>query len=135
MGRQFDSFGNLKNWWHNETLEKYMEKSKCFIKQYSKYKINEKHIDGINSLGENIADNGGFKVAYRTYKKYIKDKIEDEIDELNKLETNYTQDQLFWIASAQTWCNKRRDGNVFFFWSRVSQANQLINYRKYSCYD
>ncbi|XP_063703236.1 neprilysin-2-like [Culicoides brevitarsis] len=109
MGRQFDSTGNLKNWWHNETLEKYVQRAKCFVNQYSKYTVDSQHVDGINSLGENIADNGGFKVAYRTYKKIVKDDIEQELRDAG---FKYTRDQLFWIAGAQTWCTKRRKESI-----------------------
>lgn len=112
MGRQFDSTGNLKNWWHNETLQKYFTKAQCFVDQYSKYVMDGQHVDGINSLGENIADNGGFKVAYKTYKNIIKQgkDSDKELQELMAAGFNYTRDQLFWIAGAQTWCTKRRKG-------------------------
>lgn len=114
MGRQFDSTGNLKNWWHNETLSKYVEKAKCFVNQYGKYMINGQHVDGVNSLGENIADNGGFKVAYRSYKNLVRgDKESDkEHEELKLAGFNYTRDQLFWITGAQTWCTKRRKESI-----------------------
>uniref|UniRef100_A0A336LW57 CSON006474 protein n=1 Tax=Culicoides sonorensis TaxID=179676 RepID=A0A336LW57_CULSO len=113
MGSQFDAYGNLKNWWHNQTLYKYFDKAKCFVEQYSKYSVNGHHVDGVNSLGENIADNGGFKVAYKTYKNIIKgDAYDKEHEELKAAGFKYTRDQLFWIAGAQTWCTKRRNESI-----------------------
>jgi predicted metalloendopeptidase len=40
-GRRFDSSGNLKQWWTNETISKYMDKATCFIDQYNNYYIPE----------------------------------------------------------------------------------------------
>lgn len=63
--------GNLVDWWHPVTKEKYVKKAKCIIKQYGNYSIPELglHLNGINTQGENIADNGGIKQAYRAYSK------------------------------------------------------------------
>ena len=54
------------------TKEKYVNKAKCIIAQYGNYSIPELglRLNGINTQGENIADNGGIKEAYRAYSKY-----------------------------------------------------------------
>merc|ERR1712142_969446 len=67
QGRQFDQEGNLVNWWHPETTSRYLNKAECIIKQYSNYTFPELEnlpVNGINTQGENIADNGGIKEAY-----------------------------------------------------------------------
>ena len=50
-----------------------MNKAKCIIAQYGNYSIPELdlRLNGINTQGENIADNGGIKEAYRAYSKYL----------------------------------------------------------------
>lgn len=56
-------------------------------------------MNGYRTLGENIADYGGVKLAYATYKKSNQNGPEPTLPGLN-----YTSDQLFWIAAAQKWC-------------------------------
>ena len=73
QGRRFDAEGNLNNWWDDETSAKYVEKTKCIIYQYGNYTEPSVNLplNGINTQGENIADNAGFKQAYRAYGKEI----------------------------------------------------------------
>ena len=63
--------GNLRNWWEPETMEKFLQKTECIISQYGNYTAEEINVklNGINTQGENIADNGGIKEAYRAYSK------------------------------------------------------------------
>lgn len=106
LGSRFDSNGNLNNWWNNSTKNTYIEKTKCMIQQYANYQeptlgIN---LNGVSTLGENIADNGGIKISYKAYKKYI----EKYGRESGLFSLNYTPEQLFWIQNAQTWCTVYR---------------------------
>lgn len=61
-------------------------------------------INGQNTQGLNIADNGGIKEAYLAYEDYEKQNGEES--RLPGLP--YTPRQLFWISSANTWCAKIR---------------------------
>lgn len=56
----------------------------------------------MNTQGENIADNGGLKFSYNAYKKWTeKNGIEKRLPGLHQ----YSPEQMFWIAAAQTWCS------------------------------
>ena len=65
--------GNLDNWWKFETFSKFLNKTRCIIEQYGNYTVPELEINlnGITTQGENIADNGGIKEAYRAYGKIV----------------------------------------------------------------
>lgn len=60
QGSQYDSEGNLQNWWAEETRAAYLEKAQCIIDQYGNYiePATNLPLNGINTQGENIADNG-----------------------------------------------------------------------------
>lgn len=55
-GRQFDSEGNLKEWWNNETIEAFREQTACIIDQYTGYRIDSHRINGKMTQGENIGN-------------------------------------------------------------------------------
>ena len=68
QGSQFDLDGNLVNWWEDKTKKAYLEKARCIIEQYGNYtepnvKLN---LNGINTQGENIADNGELRLKIIT---------------------------------------------------------------------
>ncbi|KAH8273040.1 hypothetical protein KR018_002243, partial [Drosophila ironensis] len=105
-GRQFDKEGNMMQWWNNATIEAFRERTQCVIDQYSRYKINEvdMYMDGRMTQGENIADNGGLKQAFRAYKKW--EALHGREQLLPGL--NMTHDQLFFLNYAQIWCGSMR---------------------------
>nr|XP_014279943.2 endothelin-converting enzyme homolog [Halyomorpha halys] len=105
QGREYDKFGNMHQWWNNKTIERFKKQTECVVKQYSSYEINTKHLNGKQTLGENIADNGGLKAAYRAYLDWV-DKNKEEIP-LPAL--NLTHKQLFFLSFAQVWCSASTD--------------------------
>ncbi|EDV26135.1 uncharacterized protein TRIADDRAFT_37639 [Trichoplax adhaerens] len=99
-GLKFDSVGNLKSWWEDEANTAYEQHAKCMIDQYARYKIDNINLNGNLTITENIADNGGMKLAYNAYQKWKNDN-EQEV-QLPGLK--YTPDQMLFIAFAQIWC-------------------------------
>ncbi|XP_017799517.1 PREDICTED: neprilysin-11-like [Habropoda laboriosa] len=111
QGRRFDENGNLRQWWSTETLQHYHEKVECMIKQYSSYHLpelgNNFTVNGVNTQGENIADNGGIREAYRAYQRLKTRSVNRQA--LPGLAT-YTQEQLFFVGFAQVWCGNDTNG-------------------------
>ena len=68
-GEVAERYCNLVDWWEPSTKASYLRKASCIIEQYGGYKIERLglSLNGINTQGENIADNGGIKEAYRAY--------------------------------------------------------------------
>ena len=99
QGRQYDADGNMRNWWKNNTLEAYKEKIKCIEQEYGNFTVNGEHINGLQTLGENIADNGGLKAAFRAFTSLTKKDRHWNYGELPGL--NLTDRQLFFTSFAQ----------------------------------
>ncbi|KAK4879427.1 hypothetical protein RN001_007573 [Aquatica leii] len=105
-GRQFDKEGNLNEWWSTKTRDTFKEKAECIIRQYDNYIYKEfnQSLNGVNTQGENIADNAGMKVSYLAYQSWVKENgIEPKLPGLD-----YSPNQMFWISAAQLWCSKYR---------------------------
>jgi putative endopeptidase len=101
-GSQFDAKGNLKEWWTKEDRAKFESRTQCVDDQYSKYiAVDDMHINGKLTLGENVADLGGEILAYIAWKDATKDKELQPIDGL-------TPDQRFFIGYAQWDCGNDR---------------------------
>lgn len=65
QGREYDKDGNLRRWWKNSSVEAFKKQTQCMVEQYGNYSINKEPLNGRHTLGENIADNGGLKAAYK----------------------------------------------------------------------
>ena len=101
-GSQFDAAGNLKNWWTKSDREKFEERTKCIRDQYSSYVVvDDIHINGALTLGEDVADLGGEILAYVAWKFATKDKNLQPIDGL-------TPEQRFFVGYAQWACANER---------------------------
>ncbi len=100
-GSQFDADGNLRDWWSASTKKQFAEATKCVVDQYSKYEaVPGVHLDGKLTAGENIADNGGVKLAYEAYKAWRDGQsVPRDVE-------GYSDDQLYYLAYAQSWCEK-----------------------------
>jgi putative endopeptidase len=65
QGRKYDYRGHLDNWWNDSDLMNYNNITKKLLDQYNNYKIDGMQINGLLTLGENLADLGGCTLAYR----------------------------------------------------------------------
>ncbi|KAL1500832.1 hypothetical protein ABEB36_006264 [Hypothenemus hampei] len=115
QGYLYNPDGVIKPWWGNETKENFSNRIQCFIDQYSNYSIPEINatLSGSGSLNENIADNGGLRNAYGTFKKLFN----STNDVYNISGYQVTQEQLFFVGYGTMWCNSES----------ISYLNSLVN--------
>jgi putative endopeptidase len=106
-GRQFDAQGNLRDWWTPEDAAKYKAAAQLVVDQFNAYTVVDtaSHVNGRQTLGENIADLGGLTVAYYAMEKAIAGKPKTKID-------GFTPEQRFFLGWAQIWRGLSRDEQV-----------------------
>jgi putative endopeptidase len=103
-GSQYDAEGNLKNWWTEADKKAYESRTDLVVKQYDAYEpIKGEHVNGKLTLGENIADIGGLKIAFAAYQNSLKGKpTPAPID-------GFTGPQRFFFGAATVWRNHIRE--------------------------
>ncbi len=107
-GRQFDADGNLRDWWTAKVNTEFNQRAACVVDQYQGYKpIDDLHLDGKLTLGENIADLGGIKLALTSYRAAQKARPEPR-PAVSGLSAQLNDEQLLFLGMAQSWCEKRR---------------------------
>jgi putative endopeptidase len=105
-GRQFDGKGNLRDWWTTEDGKKFDDKADCTVKEYDSFvAVDDVHVNGKLTLGENTADNGGLRLAFMAY---LADAKRKNIDVTKKDDDGYTPLQQFFLGHAQSWCGSAR---------------------------
>ncbi|TKD10388.1 M13 family metallopeptidase [Polyangium fumosum] len=103
-GSQYAGNGNLENWWEPSVGELFKKKTTCVEEQYSKYEpLPGVKLNGKLTLGENIADLGGLRLAFMAYREMRKGAANMTVA------GGFTEDQQFFLAHAQAWCAKSRD--------------------------
>jgi putative endopeptidase len=102
QGRKFDAAGNLRDWWTAQDAKKYKERADQIARQYGNFvAVDDLKVNGALTLGENIADLGGLKIAYLALQKTLKGKPEKKIDA-------FTPEQRYFLAFAQIWRGLQR---------------------------
>jgi putative endopeptidase len=102
QGSQFDSTGNLANWWSEADLKSFKERAQCVIDQFNSFEV-EKGLNQNGKLvaGESIADLGGLVVAYAAFQKAMEGKPRVTID-------GFTPEQRFFLGYARGWATNMR---------------------------
>jgi putative endopeptidase len=104
QGRKFGPDGSLEDWWTQQDAAEFTKRVKRLIAQFSAYEaLPGLHVNGANTVGENIGDLGGLNMAYHAYQLSLKGQPAPVIDGL-------TGDQRFFLSWAQVWRTKYRDG-------------------------
>ncbi len=103
MGAEFDAQGRMANWWTAEDQAHFKAAGQKLVEQYDAYQaLPGLHVNGQQTLGENIADVSGLTIALIAYHKSLDGKPAPVIGGLSG-------DQRFFLAFAQSWREKTRD--------------------------
>jgi putative endopeptidase len=106
QGRQYDAAGNLKEWWTKADADKFKTKADKVAAFYNNFSLlDNQHVNGSLTLGENLADIGGLNIAYDAFKLTEQGKGDKKID-------GFTPDQRFFLSFAQVWRIKDRDESM-----------------------
>jgi putative endopeptidase len=97
-GSKFDAKGNMENWWTEEDRKKFDERAEVLVRQFNEYiAIEDIHVNGKLTLGENIADLGGIVMAYYAFLEVMNSKGRPADAD------GFTPEQLFFVGWAQSW--------------------------------
>jgi endothelin-converting enzyme/putative endopeptidase len=99
QGRQFDAEGNLKDWWTKEDADEFQKRADCIGSQYGSFKVGDLNLNPKLTMGENVADNGGLRLAYMA----MMDSLSKRTQPPAKIE-GFTPQQRFFLGWAQVWC-------------------------------
>lgn len=105
-GRKFDKDGNLVNWWTEDDETRFKVLSELLVKQFDAVEVAPGvHANGTFTLGENIADQGGLRIALTAYKENCKESLNQEIDGFNAF-------QRFYLSYAGSWASNIRPEDI-----------------------
>ena len=103
QGSTFDADGNMMNWWKEEDSEKFHASAEKLAAQFDQIiAVGEEHANGHLTLGENIADQGGLRIAYDAFKKTDEGQSDEVID-------GFTPDQRFYLSYGRIWAENITD--------------------------
>jgi putative endopeptidase len=108
-GRQFDGKGNLEEWWTPADGTQFTERADCVVREYDGFVgVDDLHVNGKLTLGENIADLGGLKLAFLAYLDRAQ---KSGVDLQKKGSAEYgglNTEQQFFVSFGQNWCQNNR---------------------------
>lgn len=103
QGSQFDAQGNLHNWWTPEDEKAFKERTQCIVDEYDQFvPVDDVHLKGKLTLGENTADNGGLRIAAMALAADLakQNKATGKID-------GFTPQQRLFLGWGQIWCQNQ----------------------------
>jgi putative endopeptidase len=105
-GRKFDPQGNLKDWWTADDEKRFVERTDCLVNEYGGFvAVDDLHVNGKLTLGENTADNGGLRLAWMAL---LADAARNHTAIDQKTASGYTPKQELFLGWGQNWCASER---------------------------
>lgn len=130
QGAQFDKNGNQRNWWTAEDKKRFDERTKVLADWFSQFEVLPGvKVNGQQTLGENIGDNGGLNIAFRALQNSLKENPLPVKD-------GFTPEQRFFLAWARVWASNMTDEYVKYLltvdvhspnYARVNAALPMID--------
>ncbi len=106
QGSKFDKVGNMQDWWAPADAKEFQSRTQCIVDQYSKFlAVDDVHVNGKLTLGENVGDNGGLRIAFLALQEALAGKTSQKID-------GFTPEQRFFLGWGQIWCQNDRPENA-----------------------
>jgi len=103
QGRKFDAQGNLRDWWTGDDAREFEKRATCLADEYSGFvAVEDVHLNGRLTLGENTADNGGLRIALMALQDTQAGSSQAPVD-------GFTAEQRFFLGNAQAWCANYSD--------------------------
>jgi putative endopeptidase len=108
-GKKFDAKGNLSDWWTPEDTKNFTTRTDCIVSEYGNFvAVDDVHVNGKLTLGENTADSGGLLLAYMAYL----DRAKKNGVDLTAKKDGFTAPQRFYIGFAQNYCENSRPESI-----------------------
>lgn len=130
QGSQFDKYGNQRNWWTAQDKKNFDARTKVLADWFSSfYVLPGMKVNGKQTLGENIGDNGGLNVAFRALQNSMK-------EHPLAVKDGFTPEQRFFLAWGRVWASNMTDEVVKYLltvdvhspnYARVNAALPMID--------
>src|SRR5260370_212784 len=103
-GRKYDAQGNLRDWWTKEDADRFTAQANLVVDQFASYvAVDSLHLNGRLTLGENLADLNGLRIAYAALERALAARPRPP-----RLD-GFTPEQRFFLGWAQIWRGRTRD--------------------------
>jgi len=130
QGAQFDKYGNQHNWWTAQDKKNFDARTKVLADWFSSFEVLPGvKVNGKQTLGENIGDNGGLNIAFRALQNSLKKTP-------LAVKDGFTPEQRFFLAWGRVWASNMTDEIVKYLltvdvhspnYARVNGALPMID--------
>lgn len=130
QGSQFDKNGNQRNWWTAQDKKNFDARTKVLADWFSTFEVLPgMKVNGKQTLGENIGDNGGLNISFRALQNSMK-------EHPLAVKDGFTPEQRFFLAWGRVWASNTTDEMVKYLltadvhspnYARVNAALPMID--------
>ncbi len=152
QGSEYDSNGIRRDWWSANSSQAFWDRAECVIDLYDSFAaVGGEHVDGMTTLGENLADMGGLAMAFEAYetafvRRFLKKEQQELYSQSIKELFGMSRHRLFYAAYAYSWCTKlsattaeyllKNDGHSPARWRVDGTTSQSASFsRVFDCAD